>query len=71
MIYLCPNSGKMLKKWTLKKKFPRLSILVLKPTSFITDFAYHGFLFPPKISDKRGLPVLNTITIADVVRKLS
>ena len=45
------------KKWTLKKIFPRFSILVLKPTSFITDFAYHGFLFPQKISDKRGLPV--------------
>ena len=58
MIYIWSKLGKILKKWTLKKCFPRLSILVLKSTSFITDFAYHGFLFPPKISDKRGPPVL-------------
>ena len=47
----------MLKKWTLKKFFPRFPILVLKPSSFITDFTYHGFLFPPKNRDKWGLPV--------------
>ena len=57
MIYIWSKLDKMLKKWTLKKIFPRFSILVLKSTSFITDFAYHGFLFPPKISDKRGPPV--------------
>ena len=57
----------MLKKWTLKKFPPRFLILVLEPTSFITDFAYHGFLFPPKISDKRGLPVVRAALGIEIV----
>ena len=42
------------KKVDQKKNFPPFSlpILVLKESSFITDFAYHGFSLPPKNRDE-------------------
>ena len=51
------------KKWTLEKFFPRLGVLVLKHSSFITDFAYHGFSFPPKKRDEQGPPVLTELFV--------
>ena len=46
------------KKGTLEIIFPRFGVLVLKQSSFYTDFALHGFSIPPKNRGERGPPVL-------------
>ena len=45
--------------WTQKKLFPRFGVLVLKHSSLLTDFAAHGFLFPPKSASSKD-PLQNS-----------
>ena len=67
--YLSPRS-KSAQNVDLKNVFPRFWVLVLKHSSFITDFAYHGFSFPPKKRDEQGPPVTGLCPRLHVVLKL-